>query len=74
VRIVNRLPQTFRITVIEQGNQPMVETVTLDAANRVTMLLDNPRGNETTIVVSGTSRFTRETANYAFSLNQIPSD
>lgn len=67
VRIENRLPQTFKVSIIENGKQPTIQTLPLDAANRAVVTLNNPRSREITVVVSGTTRFTREKAVYGFS-------
>ncbi|MFH1907217.1 MAG: hypothetical protein ABIL11_07540 [Chloroflexota bacterium] len=69
VRIQNTLPQTFRLALIVKG----------DNGTRVTIILINPdqtaeipihlgSGEEAILVVSGTTRFTRELAAYQFSI------
>jgi len=67
VRIENRLPQSFQVTIVEKGSLPKVQTLTLDSTNRAVVTLDNPRAKDLTVIVSGITRFTREKANYAFS-------
>lgn len=68
VRIQNRLPQTFRLTLIYLGSNPRVEYLTLDAASSLqhTVQLSDP-GEPVVLVVSGTTRFTRQPAAYTFS-------
>ncbi|MDP2976997.1 MAG: immune inhibitor A [Anaerolineales bacterium] len=69
VRIQNILPQTFRLALILKGNN----------GTRVTIIPINPDqtasipfrlggGEEAILVVSGTTRFTRELAAYQFSI------
>jgi hypothetical protein len=72
VRIENRLPQTFRLTVIQDGRQPEVRTIEVDDLGRATVTIDDPRANQVTVVVSGTTRFTRQKAAYSFSVSQTP--
>lgn len=70
VRIENRLPQTFRVTVVQNGREKSVQYVEINSAGTAELNLDNPRGNQVTVIVSGTTRFTRERATYAFTVNQ----
>lgn len=70
VRIENRLPQTFRVTILSDGRQPSVQTIDVNASGSATVTIDNPRGNKTTLIVSGTTRFTRQKASYGFSVKQ----
>ncbi len=72
VRIENRLPQTFRLTVIQEGNAPSVRYVEVDATGKAEVALDVTRGNTVTLAVSGTTRFTREKASYGFSVTETP--
>lgn len=72
VRIENRLPQTFRVTIIENGRQASVRYVELDETGGARVTIDNPEANGVTVVVSGTTRFTRQKASYGFSVAQLP--
>jgi len=72
VRIENRLPQTFRLTVIEEGRQSSVRYVEVDATGKAEVLLDPANGNVITVAISGTTRFTREKASYGFSVTEMP--
>ncbi len=65
VRIQNALPQTYRVAVIHMGNNPTVETMTLDADNSGTIQIDG----RSVLVVSGTTRFTRIPTGYEFSVD-----
>lgn len=70
VRIENRLPQTFRVTIIQNGAQQSVQSIDLSPNNGATVTLDNPRGNSVVVMISGTTRFTRQKAAYGFSVTQ----
>ena len=66
VRIQNMVPQNFRLSLITLGETPQVLPITLSADNTATI----PVGSEEAIlVVSGTSRFTRQPATYRFSFS-----
>lgn len=69
VRIQNILPQTFRLALITKGRTTAVEYIPLLAGNLAEIKLD--LGNEVTeaiLVVAGTTRFTRQPAEYYFEL------
>jgi immune inhibitor A len=69
-RIQNILPQTYRISLISLGgSSTTVETYTLGPDAAIELPLDL-RGDvdEIVLVVSGTTRFTREPAPYRFSI------
>jgi hypothetical protein len=64
VRIQNLIPQNFRLSLITLGNTPQVQPIPLSADNTATI----PVGSDDSIlVVSGTTRFTRQPATYRFS-------
>jgi hypothetical protein len=69
VRIHNRLPQTFRLALISNGNTTSVEQYTISGDNLLSLPIhidgDVP---ELILVVSGTTRFTRQKAAYRFSI------
>jgi hypothetical protein len=70
-RVQNILPQTFRVAVIKQGNTTTVEKFALSGENRLQLPIDFRGGvNEIILVVSGTSRFTNQPANYQYSLTK----
>ena len=72
VRVQNSLPQTYRLSliVINQGKMT-VEKVALDAAQSVKIPLDFDNGTtQYSLVVSGTTRFTRTEAPYSISIDQ----
>jgi hypothetical protein len=66
VRIDNLLPQTFVVQVIRQGDTTTVERLPLDAGNQGSVTLDLERNGRVILVVSGTTPFTTELAEYQF--------
>lgn len=65
VRIQNRLPQSFQISIIRRGDRVTVETVKMKAGQSVSIPLGEDIRNAV-LVVSGTTRFTRQPAVYRF--------
>lgn len=69
VRIQNRLPQTFLLTLIKKGDSTTVENLALDANQTVRMYVSVDQDvNEVVLLVSGNTRFTRTPASYQFKL------
>ncbi|MCJ7583146.1 MAG: immune inhibitor A [Anaerolineales bacterium] len=69
VRIQNLLPQTFRLALILKGNQSTtVQIIPLSADQTADIPLHLGGGEEATLVVGGTTRFTRELAAYQFEI------
>lgn len=67
VRIQNRLPQTFRIAVIRSGQTTTVETIALEAGQTASIPLQlGGQVGDAVVVVSGTTRFTTQPADYRF--------
>ncbi|MEA4906564.1 MAG: immune inhibitor A [Anaerolineaceae bacterium] len=66
VRIQNRLPQTYRVSVIQFNGQPSVESYTVLPNQPLTVSMNG----RATMVVSGTTRFTRQPASYRISFVQ----
>lgn len=67
VRIENRLPQNFAITVIRKGTPATVETVWLEAGHSASIPLElGGDVNSAVVVVSGATRFTTQPAQYRF--------
>lgn len=64
VRIQNRLPQTYRVTVIRNGEE--VEKVTLDQNQAGSFTFDLGWNDDVVVIVSGTARFTTQLAPYRF--------
>ncbi len=71
VRIQNRLPQTFQLSLIRKGDTTTVETLTLNDEQTLVLpiSLSSP-DEEIILVVSGTTRFTRQEAEYSIALTQ----
>ena len=71
VRIQNQLPQTYRVTLIENGEPTLVMPIELDGSNQATIPVSIQNGkNSAVLVVSGTTRFSRQPALYQFSLTK----
>ncbi len=69
VRIQNVLPQTFRLALIKIGSATTVEFITLSPDNVANIPLTIGSGvDEVVLVVSGATRFTRQTATYQFEI------
>jgi hypothetical protein len=69
VRIQNGLPQTFRLALIRFGDTITVEHISLPADNAASIPLSiGGDVQEVVLVVSGTSRYTRQKAAYRFSI------
>lgn len=68
VRIQNRLPQTFRLSLIYLGENPRVEYLPVDDVQSLSYAVEVDSPSQPVIlVVSGTTRFTRQPAAYTFS-------
>ena len=70
-RVTNTLPQTFRLTLIIKRNnrETTVTPMTLDTENSVDIALDLQNGDQALLVVSGTTHFTQEPAEYSIRIN-----
>lgn len=65
VRIENSLPQTFRLAIISEGRTPGVEYITLTADQSAEIPIRiGGDVRSVVLVVSGTTRFTRQAAGY----------
>ncbi len=65
VRIENFLPQTFRLTLILEGGKTIVQNITLSADQTADIPLSiSGDVNRAVLIISGTTRFTREEASY----------
>ncbi len=69
VRVQNILPQTFQIALILKGNETTVEIIELsdDQTADIPISLGGEY-DEVILVVTGTTRFTRELANYSIEI------
>jgi hypothetical protein len=67
VRVPNILPQTFRLALITgTGSNSQVQYLTLDEDNTLEIPFEISGGDEVTLVVVGTTRYTRQLAPYQF--------
>ncbi len=65
IRINNQLPQTYRLTLIQTGKDGThITPVQLDKDQNTSIDLVINNGESATLVVSGTTRFTRQPAEY----------
>lgn len=66
-RIQNSLPQTFRVSLIQQGGKTSVQTITLDETQSAQIPLEfGEEMRDAVLVVSGVTRFTTQEAVYRF--------
>ncbi len=71
VRIENVLPQTYRVSLILKGNTTTVQTIELSTDQKASVPLHiGGDVNEAILVVSGTTRFTRQVANYEIGIQR----
>jgi immune inhibitor A len=71
VRIQNQLPQTYRVSLIKNGKPNKVIPIELDASNKAVIPVSIDDGTTSAVlVVSGTTRFSRQEARYQFSLTK----
>ncbi|MEW6239662.1 MAG: choice-of-anchor J domain-containing protein [Chloroflexota bacterium] len=68
VRVENVLPQTFRLILIREGDQTTVEYIQVNADQTADIPLSLQSGETATLIVTGTTRFTRELANYSIEI------
>lgn len=71
VRIDNLIPQSFMVSILNPGDpQPVQKYVLTDGESLDITLPPLPRGQKYTLVVSGSTRFTRQPASYLIHLKQ----
>jgi hypothetical protein len=71
VHINNILPQTFLVSIIDTYNDVLVGKYVLDSGDKLQLHLESlPQGYDYILVVSGSSRHTRQQADYEVILNQ----
>jgi hypothetical protein len=70
-RIRNVLPQTYRLALISEGDATHIQYINLNPDNTVDVpfTIDDSTNN-VVLVVSATTRFTRQTAPYRFKVSQ----
>ncbi len=71
VRIQNMLPQTYRVSLIQYGPTTTVTNLTLDSRNHVEIPVTIEKDSKgAVLVVSGTTRLSRQKALYQYSLTK----
>lgn len=68
VRVENILPQTFRLALIREGERTTVEYIEVSADQTADIPLSLQSGETATLIVTGTTRFTRELASYSIEI------
>ncbi len=69
VRIANRLPQTYKLSLITYGNDVTVTPIQLDEYNKADIPVDFSGDiYKAVLVISGTTEFTRQPASYSYSI------
>ena len=69
VRIANRLPQTFKLSLITYGSEVTVTPIELDKFNQAEIQVDFSNDiYQVVLVISGTTEFTRQPADYSYSI------
>lgn len=70
VRIQNKLPQTYKVSLIQYGSPTTVTYITLDERNHASIPLTIGEGSKgAVLVVSGTTRLSRQKAKYQITIN-----
>jgi immune inhibitor A len=65
VRLINRLPQTYRLVWIERGDETVVEELTLNDQNQIEFDFElGGSARDGTLIVIGTTRYTWQLAPY----------
>jgi len=71
VRVQNRLPQTFAVSVISTGRNPTVQTYQLTDTHSVSIPMTvGDQVDSVILVVSGTTRFNTQPAIYRYQVNR----
>lgn len=65
IRVANVLPQTFRLALVSKGDEVQVTYLTLPDTNMIDIPISISEDvDEVTLVVTGTTRFTRQPSSY----------
>lgn len=67
VRIQNLLPQTYRVSLVQKSKPTTVQTYTVAAGETLSIPVSGNQGTAT-LIISGTTRATRQLARYQFRL------
>ena len=65
VRVENILPQTFRLALINNNGETTVQSISVGADQTADINIDL---SDATLIVSGTTRFTREDGHYTITV------
>jgi len=68
VRLYNRLPQTYRVAVVQEGRETTVSEVPLDAAQKGQIDLELGEHDRATLIVIGTTRHSWQPAPYTYEI------
>ena len=69
VRVQNTLPQTYRLALIQLGKTPGIQYLSLSEENTLRLPLQFGEGiEEQILVVTGTTRYTRQKASYEYQI------
>jgi len=71
VRIQNSIPQTYELTIIKVNQNTQVERITVDQNQSASITVNGGELEDVILIVSGTSRFTRQEAVYRFKIQPI---
>jgi len=63
-RVQNVIPQTFRLTLITKGADTKVQAIELSSDQLAEIPLSLKKGEEATLIVTGTTRYTRKNSVY----------
>ena len=66
IRTQNELPQTFRISLFDDSNDPVIQKFTLAAGDTISIDIDFDEMDTVYLMVSGTTRYTRQLALYQY--------
>lgn len=67
-RVNNLMPQTFKVSVIQIGDETTVTTLDISEVRTATLNLALEKGDEVIVVISGTTPFTNQEASYEVTL------
>ncbi|MHB8134254.1 MAG: hypothetical protein ACYDH1_08535 [Anaerolineaceae bacterium] len=68
VRIQNSIPQTYELTIIKVNQETQVERIPIDQNQSARITVNGDGLEDIILIVSGTSRFTRQEAIYRFKI------
>jgi immune inhibitor A len=70
IRLQNRLPQTYLVSIVKKGTETTIENIVLDNIETAHVpIIIGDDVQEMIIIISGTSRFTRQQATYRYRIS-----